>query len=72
MKAVADGALSSDGEVIGVIPKSLETLELAHPKLTKLFVTQGMHERKGTDGNNWLMGSLPFPEDTAQWKRSWK
>ena len=46
MKAVADGALSSGGEVIGVIPKSLETLELAHPRLTKLFVTQGMHERK--------------------------
>ena len=46
MKAVADGALSENGEVIGVIPKSLETLELAHPYLTKLFVTQGMHERK--------------------------
>ena len=46
MKAVADGALSVGGEVIGVIPKSLETLELAHPTLTKLFVTQGMHERK--------------------------
>lgn len=46
MKAVADGALSVGGEVVGVIPKSLETLELAHPSLTKLFVTQGMHERK--------------------------
>ena len=46
MKAVADGALNKGGEVIGVIPKSLETLELAHPNLTKLFVTQGMHERK--------------------------
>ena len=41
MKAVADGALNKGGEVIGVIPKSLETLELAHPNLTKLFVTQG-------------------------------
>lgn len=46
MKAVADGALSEQGEVIGVIPQSLETLELAHPNLSKLFVTQGMHERK--------------------------
>lgn len=46
MKAVADGALSLNGEVIGVIPKELEVLELAHPNLTKLFVTQGMHERK--------------------------
>ena len=46
MKAVADGALSSNGEVIGVIPKSLQTLELSHPNLSKLFVTQGMHERK--------------------------
>jgi uncharacterized protein (TIGR00730 family) len=46
MQAVADGALNKGGEVIGVIPKSLETLELAHPHLTKLFVTQSMHERK--------------------------
>ena len=46
MGAVADAVLADGGEVIGVIPKSLETLELAHPKLTKLFVTQGMHERK--------------------------
>ena len=46
MKAVADGALNKGGDVIGVIPKRLETLELAHPDLTKLFVTQGMHERK--------------------------
>lgn len=46
MKAVADGALSEQGEVIGVIPQSLEILELAHPNLSKLFVTQGMHERK--------------------------
>jgi uncharacterized protein (TIGR00730 family) len=46
MKAVADGALSAGGEVIGVIPKSLEDLELAHPNLTRRFVTQGMHERK--------------------------
>ncbi len=46
MKAVADGALSENGEVIGVIPKSLEKLELAHPNLSRLFVTQGMHERK--------------------------
>ena len=46
MKALADGCISVQGEVIGVIPKSLETLELAHPNLTRLFVTQGMHERK--------------------------
>ena len=46
MKAVADGSLSKGGEVIGVIPKSLEDLELAHPNLTRIFVTQGMHERK--------------------------
>ena len=46
MKALADGCLSVQGEVLGVIPQSLETLELAHPNLTRLFVTQGMHERK--------------------------
>ena len=46
MKAVADGCLSKGGQVIGVIPEKLQELELAHPNLTKLYVTQSMQERK--------------------------
>ena len=66
---MADGALSEDGEVIGVIP-SLETLELA-PTLTKLFVTQGMHERKALMAlvSGWIHWTL---EDMAPWKKSWR
>jgi uncharacterized protein (TIGR00730 family) len=52
MGAVADGALAAGGEVIGVIPKSLERLEIAHSGLSRLHVTGSMHERKA------LMASL--------------
>ena len=46
MKTVADGCLSHHGKVMGVIPEKLRSLELAHPKLTKLYDTQSMQERK--------------------------
>jgi hypothetical protein len=46
MGAVADGALSAGGKVIGVIPRSLKEKEVAHPGLTKLQVVNTMHERK--------------------------
>jgi len=46
MKAVADGALSQNGEVIGVIPRKLMELELLHPKLTQHYITETMQERK--------------------------
>ena len=46
MKAVADGCLSQKGRVIGVITEKLKVLELAHPNLNKLYVTQSMQERK--------------------------
>jgi uncharacterized protein (TIGR00730 family) len=46
MGAVADGVLTAGGEVIGVIPESLVDAEIAHPRLTRLEVTAGMHERK--------------------------
>lgn len=46
MKSVADGCLSHNGKVIGVIPEKLRALELAHPKLTKLYDTHSMQERK--------------------------
>jgi uncharacterized protein (TIGR00730 family) len=46
MGTVADAVLQAGGEVVGVIPESLMTKELAHPGLTELVVTRSMHERK--------------------------
>jgi uncharacterized protein (TIGR00730 family) len=46
MAAVADGALSAGGEVIGVIPEFLQTKEIAHEGLSSLIVVSNMHERK--------------------------
>ena len=46
MGALADSALASGGEVIGVIPRALAVRELAHRHLTKLYVVQTMHQRK--------------------------
>lgn len=46
MGAVADGVLESGGEVIGVMIPSMNTQALAHPGLTRMDMTPGMHERK--------------------------
>ena len=46
MGAVADGALSRNGEVIGVIPTFLRGKELRHEGLSELILTATMHERK--------------------------
>jgi uncharacterized protein (TIGR00730 family) len=46
MKIVADTALESGGEVIGVIPHALARTEMAHQGLTRLHVVTTMHERK--------------------------
>jgi uncharacterized protein (TIGR00730 family) len=46
MGAVADGALSHSGEVIGVLPTFLRTVEIEHTGLTALHLVESMHERK--------------------------
>jgi len=46
MGAVADGALQSGGQVIGVIPEIFNTPQLAHAHLTRLEVVDDMHTRK--------------------------
>ncbi|WP_174612875.1 TIGR00730 family Rossman fold protein [Virgibacillus ihumii] len=46
MGAVADSVLENGGNVIGVIPKMLETKEISHPDITELVVVDSMHERK--------------------------
>jgi uncharacterized protein (TIGR00730 family) len=48
MGALADAALASNGEVIGVIPRALMAKEIAHDGLTELRVVSSMHERKAT------------------------
>lgn len=46
MGAVASGALSLGGKVIGVLPRGLADRELAHPELTELRLVETMHQRK--------------------------
>ncbi|HPN78510.1 MAG TPA: TIGR00730 family Rossman fold protein [Dokdonella sp.] len=46
MGAVADGALSVGGKVIGILPKFMADLEWGHPGLTQLELVEDMRERK--------------------------
>ncbi|MGZ3424351.1 MAG: LOG family protein [Polyangiales bacterium] len=46
MGAVANAALEAGGEVIGVLPKSLQAREIAHLSLSELHVVDSMHTRK--------------------------
>ncbi|HET7664051.1 MAG TPA: TIGR00730 family Rossman fold protein [Rhodanobacteraceae bacterium] len=46
MGAVADGALSKGGEVIGILPRFMADLEWGHPGLTHLELVEDMRERK--------------------------
>jgi uncharacterized protein (TIGR00730 family) len=46
MGIIADAALAEGGHVLGVIPESLEKLEVAHRGLTELRIGRSMHERK--------------------------
>jgi uncharacterized protein (TIGR00730 family) len=46
MGVLADAALAAGGDVLGVIPQQLVEWEVAHPRLTRLDVVAGMHERK--------------------------
>ncbi|MEZ4408351.1 MAG: TIGR00730 family Rossman fold protein [Polyangiales bacterium] len=46
MGALADGALAEGGEVVGVIPHTLRSREIAHHGLTELKVVESMHVRK--------------------------
>ncbi len=46
MGTIADAALASGGEVIGVMPGHLMKQEVAHEGLTELHTVTTMHERK--------------------------
>jgi len=46
MGALAEGVLSENGRIIGVIPHVLEKVEITHRGITELHVVPNMHERK--------------------------
>ncbi|WP_096439853.1 TIGR00730 family Rossman fold protein [Alteribacter populi] len=46
MAAIADAVLERGGKVTGVLPKFLSDREIAHEKLTELYIVETMHERK--------------------------
>src|SRR5262245_46565066 len=46
MGAISDAVMEAGGEVIGVIPHSLNEREIAHVGITDLRVVDSMHERK--------------------------
>ena len=60
MGAVADGALSENGAVIGVLPNFLRSKEIAHQGLTELILVESMHERK-TKMNDLCDGVIALP-----------
>jgi uncharacterized protein (TIGR00730 family) len=77
MGAVADGALSSGGEVIGVIPDYLKEREHGHPNLSRLEIVDSMHSRKQSmfdlaDGFVTLPGGVGTLDETFEivtWKQ---
>ena len=46
MGIIADAVMSNGGEVIGVIPKHLDDIEVGHQNLTELHIVDSMHTRK--------------------------
>jgi uncharacterized protein (TIGR00730 family) len=46
MGALADAALANGGEVIGIIPRALAGVEVAHQGLSRLVLVETMHQRK--------------------------
>jgi len=71
MGAVADAALATGGEVIGVIPQALVNAEVAHRGLSELHVVDTMHERKArfTELSD---GFLTIPGGTGTMDELWE
>ena len=60
MNVVADTVLEAGGRVTGVIPRGLESREVAHRGLSELHVVSSMHERKA------MMASLADAFEMAE------
>ena len=77
MGALADAAMDAGGKVLGVIPKFLDEVEIAHHGTTEIIITDDMHERKATmaahaDAFVVLPGSIGTLEETFEvmtWKQ---
>jgi uncharacterized protein (TIGR00730 family) len=75
MGVLANAALAAGGRVVGVIPRSMFRVEVAHPGVTELVEVTSMHERKmemfhRADGFVALPGGLGTLEElteTATW-----
>lgn len=68
MGVMADAVMAAGGEVIGVIPKFLDEIEVAHQGLTELHLVDDMHIRKQlmyslSDGFCALPGGLGTQEE---------
>lgn len=48
MGCIAEGVLSRGGEAVGVIPRFMVERDWCHTHLSRLIVTESMHERKET------------------------
>ena len=46
MGALANGVIENHGEAIGVLPRFLKNVEIAHEHLTELICVDTMHQRK--------------------------
>lgn len=77
MGILADAALASGGEVVGIIPEHLMRLEVGHQSASELLVVGSMHERKQkmadlSDGFAVLPGGLGTLDETFEivtWKQ---
>jgi uncharacterized protein (TIGR00730 family) len=71
MGQIASTMLENGGQVIGVIPRELVKSKIAHKNLTKLHITDTMHERKAimselSDGYIALPGGLGTLEEILE------
>jgi len=73
MGVLAKSVLDHGGEVTGIIPDFLMTLEVGDPGVTELIVVGSMHERKArmfdlSDGFVVLPGGLGTLDETIEWR----
>ena len=77
MGLAATAVLQNGGQVVGIIPEFLQSLEVGNPGVTELIVVEDMHERKAkmyemSDGFVALPGGLGTLDETleiATWKQ---
>lgn len=77
MGLVADAVLEGGGEVVGIIPRFLDQVEVGHSGVSQFIVTENMHDRKEkmaqmSDGFVILPGGLGTLDETFEiltWKQ---